>query len=40
MFWPLDIPDRVPVLQETLSAWDGSVWRLESYGMTHPTFTL
>jgi hypothetical protein len=40
MFWPRDIPDRVPGLQETLAAWDGCVWQLESYGMSHPTFTL
>ena len=25
---------------EVLSRWDGGVWRVESYGMSHPTLTI
>jgi hypothetical protein len=40
MFWPPNIPILAAEAQATLSAWDGCVWRLAAYGMTHPSFVL
>ena len=39
MFWP-NIPEYAAEAQAKLSAWDGCVWRLEAYGMSHASFLL
>ena len=40
MFWPPEVPEYAAEAQAKLSEWDGCVWQVESYGMSHPSFML